>query len=201
MSETIAITATTKATKSLTSAVKAVTDAIAAMNSVAELHEPMVEQVVEQQQAIDALAEQTEVAVRKAKVELDLKIQENEQAVLTELLEKNNLAKVTTTYVAELESDLVKAQADNTESLEAAIQAEANKGAIALNAAVDKATSAHKVETAELTAKIGTLVDKVVFLENQLAKTDDLISKEREARVEEAKARSQQAQPSITVTK
>lgn len=183
-----AITLTTKATASLDKVTAAVQKAVADLQSVTDVHGNLLGDVAEAQQNLNQIQEDTEVAVRKAKVELDLRVTEHAESVLAELLSARNLTSIDLEALSELEN-----KADRT-SYE--VEAEIAK---AVRAALAKAETAHKLEAAETNqavavksaqdaARIESLEQQLAASRREVANLTEQLSAEREAGTERARA-------------
>lgn len=188
MSQTAAITVTSKATSALEKVAGSVAKAVADLQSVTEVHGELLGQVAEAQQNLDQIHEDTATKVRKAKVELDLQVTEHADGVLSQLLAERGLTSIG-------EDDLInlRTKADRT-SYE--VDVEIKK---AVNAALAKKDTEHQLEQAEVNqtnaVRSAQMESRIESLEQQLEasrrEVENLtaqLSAEREAGTERARA-------------
>jgi hypothetical protein len=188
MSQEQAITVTSKATASLDKVASSVAKAVADLQSVAEVHGDLLGQVAEAQQNLNQIQEDTQIAVRKSKVELDLQVTEHADGVLQNLLTERGLTAIDDDALVDL-----RHKADRT-SYE--VDVEIKK---AVNAALAKKETEYKLEQAEVNqtnaVRTAQMESRIESLEQQLAasrrEVDNLteqLSAEREAGTERARA-------------
>lgn len=188
MSQTAAITVTSKATSALEKVAGSVAKAVADLQSVTEVHGELLGQVAEAQQNLDQIHEDTATKVRKAKVELDLQVTEHADGVLSELLAERGLTSIGEEALFELRN-----KADRT-SYE--VDVEIKK---AVNAALAKKDTEHQLEQAEVNqtnaVRTAQMESRIESLEQQLAASrrevenlTEQLSAEREAGTERARA-------------
>lgn len=188
MSQEQAITVTSKATASLDKVASSVAKAVADLQSVAEVHGDLLGQVAEAQQNLNQIQEDTQIAVRKSKVELDLQVTEHADGVLQNLLTERGLTAIDDDALVDL-----RHKADRT-SYE--VDVEIKK---AVNAAIAKKETEYMLEQAEVNqtnaVRTAQMESRIESLEQQLAasrrEVDNLteqLSAEREAGTERARA-------------
>jgi len=179
------LTATDKTSK----AVLAANAALVANITIAQETLPALLTEIENKQS-ELLVIDQEIAdkSRRAKVELGIKVSENEEAVLKGLLDKRKLAMVTTTDLATLQEELSKAQASDKSAIDTAVaiavagvKRDAEMAALVIK-------SAHEVATAKSTADIEALQTKVQHLESSLDAARADLTAERAARITIAQA-------------
>lgn len=130
--------------------------------------------------ALDAKYAET---LREKKVDLSLKIRENEAAELSKLLAKQDLVSVNSAIYAELEDTV-----ENAESAKETAVAQATR---ATEARVDAATKTKLKEqslefaatTAETSAQLNSLKSELAFVKQALATANKTIDDERAARI------------------
>lgn len=188
MSQEQAITVTSKATAALEKVTAGVAKAVADLQSVADIHGALLENVAEGQQNLVQIQEDTEIAVRKAKVELDLQVAEHAEGVMVRLLSERNLEAVDTEELEQLRIDAVqgnrKLDAEITKAVNAALASE--RHTVALKAAEDSKDDA--VKAAQTNAKIESLEAQLAASQREVASLTEQLSAEREAGVERARA-------------
>lgn len=133
---------------------------------------------------------------RKANAELSIRILENADKVLENLLKERSLARITYSELNELRSSLDLAKADNSEAIASAVASAEKSAAISYSASRSKLESDHAVASAKLEADNSSLQSKIAFLEQSVTDLKEMLKSEREARVEMSKNASQ---PTINV--
>lgn len=188
MSQEQAITVTSKATASLDKVVVAVSKAVADLQAVNEVHGEVLSQVAEAQQNLNQIQEDTEIAVRKAKVEIDLRVEEHEATVLNDLLDKRGLTSIEPEELSILEARASRADYDAEMEIKKAVNAAlaSERQAVALKAAQESKDDA--VEAARTEAKIESLEAQLLASQREVASLTEQLSAEREAGTERARA-------------
>lgn len=188
MSQEQAITVTSKATASLDKVVVAVSKAVADLQAVNEVHGEVLSQVAEAQQNLNQIQEDTEIAVRKAKVEIDLRVEEHEAAVLGNLLDKRGLTSIEPEELSNLEARASRADYDAEMEIKKAVNAAlaSERQAVALKAAQESKDDA--VEAARTEAKIESLEAQLLASRREVESLTEQLSAEREAGTERARA-------------
>ena len=130
---------------------------------------------------------------RKAVAELNLRLIENEDTVLLELLEKRGLAMVTTVEMDKIKTDLEVSQRDTTEEIAAAVTIATETANQAAENDKIKAEAEHKVEIATQAGLLDASNAKVAHLEQSIITLNGMINSEREAQT----SRFASAQPVI----
>lgn len=184
----VVISAAGRAVNEILKATKAFGAAEAQFKVIQDELPSLVEQIEIKQGDLVAITEATEIAARKQKVELGLRVAENEDEVLNQLLESRDLEHVTKAEVRDLRSDLFKAQSDNkadvAKAVESALSAERNK--VALKAAEEGA--AVKVKSAEQAGRIESLEQQLQAAQEVASDLRKQLDAEREAGTERARA-------------
>lgn len=179
------LTASDKATKAMGAAAAALESSM----SIATTALPELLVAIEEKQSeLAQLTQTTDDAVRRSKVELELRVAENEDKVLADLLKKRGLALVTVAEVENMKLTIAKMEADMAGDIASAIAAASEKMAADHSLEITKLNSEHSVATAEANAKIGALQDKVSHLEAGLENARNDLTAERNARVAIAEA-------------
>lgn len=183
-----AMTTTDKSTKALVTAATNLGKVAGDLQTLAETSASLVTDIELKQGELQALSATYSDEERKAKAELNIKVLENEEAVLMSLLKKRGLANISTADVKALEDQLAKAKADQTKEISEAVAAEASRLNAKHDAEMTKVDADHSVETATLKAQIDSLGSKVEHLTTSLSTAQTMLDNERIARVETAKA-------------
>ena len=143
------------------------------------------------QSELDSLEEQLVIKQREQAAELRLRVKENADAVLAELLKERVLITTTTKDVKDVETQLAEALADNSAEVEAAIQHTTAEITSVFKAQLAQKDSDHKVEIASLKANATAAQERITFLTAELAQARAQVEADRTARVEIAKAEAQ----------
>lgn len=144
--------------------------------------------IEEKQSELAQLTQSTDDATRRSKVELELRVAENEDKVLADLLKKRGLALITVAEVEDMKTTIVKMEENMASDIASAIATASEKMSADHSLEISKLNSEHSVATAEANAKIGALQDKVSHLETGLINARDDLNAERQARVAIAEA-------------
>lgn len=149
-------------------------------------------QQIEDLTAQAAELEESNAAKRRAAdAELKLRVKEDRDAVLAELLKQGKLANITSAELEALKGELAAKNASDDKELKTAVaiavQA-ANRDAAANAAQVD---ATNKVNMAQKDATITMQADKISFLQSQVVQLQGQIDADRQTRLEIAKAESQ----------
>lgn len=172
--------------KSLT----ALGDAVKTVESLGDKAEEMQGLIAQREDRIKELDVTFAETKRQKQVELDLKVKEDEQKVVNDVLAKNNLVAIPQDELNAIKANLTKATNE--------MQSEISKAVHSATAAMKKeheaaaALTAAQNETKEAAnkAKLDTFESKVKFLEEQVEMWKGALDAERQAGVERAKASS-----------
>lgn len=176
---------------------KGIQASVAAMKKAAEdlgnlvtQSEALTLQIEDKQAELAALTSRNDTAIREADAELRLRIKENREKVLSELLAESGLAKIPALELDALRKELASALAKDATELKAAVDQAvnaANREAASVAALKEAET---KVAAAQKDATIDGLKDRVTFLTEQTKQLQGQIDSERATRLEIAKADS-----------
>ncbi|WP_165350162.1 hypothetical protein, partial [Klebsiella pneumoniae] len=125
---------------------------------------------------------------REAKAQLRLRVIENEDKVLADLMKARGYAVITFSDLDSLNSDLVAAKTDNDFAVSEAREAGYQAAAAKFGAENRELASQHKVELAEFKAQAVAKNQRISDLEAQVSELRGQITAERETRLEIAKA-------------
>ncbi|HBM2881010.1 TPA: hypothetical protein LVL09_004832 [Klebsiella oxytoca] len=182
------ITVAERSTKAL---VKVVADGQKLFSELASLSQSTVlltEEIEFKQGQLADINNQIAATEREEKAQLRLRVIENEDKVLAELMRSRGYAVITNVELDALNSDLVAAKTDNdfavSEAREAGYQAAASK----YSAENRDLLSQHKVELAEHKAQATAKNQRIGDLEAQVTELRDQITAERDTRLEIARA-------------
>ncbi|MGL4252910.1 MAG: hypothetical protein ACRCR2_02475 [Fusobacteriaceae bacterium] len=182
------MTAVEQTTKALVKVVADATKVLAQIGSVAENIPAQLDEVALLQGKLDVLSEEHDEKLRKSKADLALRVYENEDKVLTDLMKKRGFATITVNNLQDLEEQIVVLKSGNEAEVKKAV-------AIAVNAANQVSTAEllakeaeWNVTRAELVAQERTAQSTIGMLEAQVAQLQQTIIDEREARIQIAQA-------------
>ena len=130
------------------------------------------------------------IKLREAVAELNLKVLENSDEVLSDLMEDRHLADINQDDLAELKASLEKALAGNSEAISIAVDAARSNDAMTYRMKENSATAEHKVAVAKLEADNHALTNQVTHLESTIITLNMTIDSERAARVQIAASES-----------
>lgn len=187
------VTIVDKSTKGLGAQIAALLKVTNELAAVGDRIPAMADEISMNQARLDAIAEETSIAQRKAAAELSLRVTENEDKVLSELMAKRSLATITKGELAILNTKLGTAEAFNQDEIVKAVDAAKATLTVEHKAELAQLNSDHAVKSATTTAALDAANAKISFLEAQVKSLQDTITAEREARVQEAEARSKAA--------
>ena len=191
MSETKkVITVADRSTKALAVATAGLAKVASDLTALSESTIKLADDIEFKQSQLDNLNVEFDNKFRESAAQLRLRVLEDEDGVLIDLLKSRGLAHVKVTVLNELESNLETALADNSQAI---AEAEANgfrKGAAEFQQKLKDAEAAHRIQTAELTAKSNAKDDRIALLMEQLEEARGQIKAERETRLAIAEADS-----------
>lgn len=191
MSETKkVITVADRSTKALVVATTGLAKIASDLSALSESTVKLADDIEFKQSQLDNLNVEFDNKFRESAAQLRLRVLEDEDGVLIDLLQKRGLAHVKVTVLNELERNLKSALADNSQAV---AEAEANgfrKGAAEFQQKLKDAEAAHRIQTAELTAKSNAKDDRIALLLEQLEEARGQIKAERETRLAIAEADS-----------
>lgn len=191
MSETKkVITVADRSTKALAVATAGLAKVASDLTALSESTIKLADDIEFKQSQLDNLNVEFDNKFRESAAQLRLRVLEDEDGVLIDLLQNRGLAHVKVSVLNELENNLESALADNSQTV---AEAEANgfrKGAAEFQQKLKDAEAAHRIQTAELTAKSNAKDDRIALLLEQLEEARGQIKAERETRLAIAEADS-----------
>lgn len=185
------LTIVDRSTKALNTAADAVVKAAQDLQNITVASTQLTQDIEFKQSELDSLEEQLVIKQREQAAELRLRVKENADAVLAELLKERGLITTTTKDVKDVEAQLAKALADNSAEVEAAIQHTTAEITSVFKAQLAQKDSDHKVEIASLKANATAAQERITYLTAELAQARAQVEADRTARVEIAKAEAQ----------
>lgn len=182
------ITAVTKATGSLNKVAVELQKQFQSLNGLTESVTLLAEDIEYKQQQLDAIEQTISDSQRKAKAELNLRILEDEDEVVSGILADRGTVAIDRDELTSLRNELTKAEYDNEDAVNSAVAVQVKKGQSELAAAVNAAKSAYAVESANDKARISMLETQLTDARENVAELKEMLNDERQARVDIAKA-------------
>ena len=191
------LTVVDRSTKALTTAADGIVKAAADLQGIASLASGLAQDIEFKQNELDNLDDQLVAKQREQAAELRLRVREDEDKVLAELLKARGLVTKTPAEIKEVERQLAEALEDNQDAIDGAVQAKATELTVAAAAKLAAIEANHKVEIAQYKANAENSTTQIQFLTSQNTKLESQIEADREARIEIAKAEA--ARQAVTV--
>ena len=185
------LTASDKASKTMASAATNLKKTFEGLDSFVESVRFLTDQIEEKQSDLNALNQQTEDAVRRAKAEMDLRILEDRKGTMLALMEEFGMAEINRAHLDTLVNDLEEAQNVDAEHIEREIQIAESKLHAQYKGQIATLEANHRVAVAEKDATITAKTQEIGFLQRNITTLEATISEERKARIEIANAESQ----------
>ncbi|QSJ04037.1 hypothetical protein KNV79_gp61 [Salmonella phage vB_SalP_TR2] len=182
------ITVADRSTKALVVAIAGLGKITSDLSALGDITVKLADEIEFKQSQLDNLDIEFDNKFREASAELRLRIKEDENGVLKQLLSQFGLAYITNDALQTLQNDLAQANEDYSGMIADAESAGFRKGAAEFQAKLKEAESAHRINVAELTAKSNAKDDKIKMLEAQVAQLQSDIKSERETRLAIAQA-------------
>lgn len=182
------ITVAERSTKALVKVVADSQKVLAELASMADSNVILAEEIEFKQGQLADIENQIASTEREAKAQLRLRVIENEDKVLADLMKARGYAVITFSDLDSLNSDLVAAKTDNDFAVSEAREAGYQAAAAKYGAENRELASQHKVELAEFKAQAVAKNQRISDLEAQVSELRGQITAERETRLEIAKA-------------
>jgi len=182
------ITTADRSVKAITAATAGLAKVVAEVVALGGIAETLSADIQQKESQLTDLERQLNINTRNAKAELAVRVAEAENVVLSSLLVKNDLARVSNATLQELQDNLTDARsnvdlrvADAVKSAESSLYAQ-------FTAKLQKQESDFKVANAELVADLRAVKERNQFLADELVKARAELTAERDARIQIAKA-------------
>ncbi|HBS7600018.1 TPA: hypothetical protein MYM04_003971 [Klebsiella pneumoniae] len=182
------ITVAERSTKTLVKIVADGQKVLAELASMADSNVILAEEIEFKQGQLADIENQIASTEREAKAQLRLRVIENEDKVLADLMKARGYAVITFSDLDSLNSELVAAKTDNEYAVSEAREAGYQAAAAKFGAENRELASQHKVELAEHKAQATAKNQRISDLEAQVSELRGQITAERETRLEIAKA-------------
>ena len=167
----------------LLDAVNQANDAVAILTDIAE-------QVEIKKQELSELDSVYAVKLDEAQYDLRIKVRDNKENTVNELLREFGLAKISNSEIATLNQKVVLSERDTREEVETAVQKAKQEVAQMYEMKLKDQESDYKVASAVKDAKIGQLENTITVLDGQVADLKQSAKAELDARIRIAEAES-----------
>lgn len=184
------ISLTERSTKAMVKAAGDMAKVATELNTLSQTSVTLAEEIEYRQAELAGLDSQFASKEREKAAELRLKVIENEDGVLADLMKKRGLASISNVELTQLKRDLEKALDNNEEAVNTAREAGYSAAASEFTAEINQLKSDHRVEMAELNASSAAKDSRIEFLESQVAQLQGELKAERETRLKIAEADS-----------
>ncbi|ECH9224544.1 TPA: hypothetical protein N3A32_003715 [Salmonella enterica subsp. arizonae serovar 48:z4,z24:-] len=184
------ISLTERSTKAMVKAAGDMAKVATELNTLSQTSVTLAEEIEYRQAELAGLDSQFASKEREKAAELRLKVIENEDGVLADLMNKRGLASISNVELTQLKRDLENALDNNEEAVDTAREAGYSAAASEFTAEINQLKSDHRVEMAELNASSAAKDSRIEFLESQVAQLQGELKAERETRLKIAEADS-----------
>lgn len=185
------ITPIDRATKNLTAAIASALKVANELQPLADMANNLTDDIQQKESQLNALTAQFELEFRSQKADLDVRVKENGDRVLSILLSERGLAKISADELTDLQTKLHEAEASNEETVSKAVKAAETALHASYGSKLKEQEAAHKIETAQINAQLASMQERNDFLNEQIATLRQQIDAERTTRLEIAKADAQ----------
>lgn len=184
------ISLTERSSKAMVKAAGDMAKVATELNTLSQTSVTLAEEIEYRQAELAGLDSQFASKEREKAAELRLKVIENEDGVLADLMKKRGLASISNVELTQLKRDLENALDNNEEAVNTAREAGYRAAASEFTAEINQLKSDHRVEMAELNASSAAKDSRIEFLESQVAQLQGELKAERETRLKIAEADS-----------
>ncbi len=185
------VTVTERSTKAMLAASANLTKTIADLTTLANTSEQIAQEIGFRQNELSQVEADYDQKLAEAKADLRIKVLNNEDQVLGNLLKSRGLISIDPVEVDNLRDDLATAERSQEEAIAQAVQQAVSQANREMQARLSQQESQHRVAIAELTANSNAKDDRVTMLTEQLEAARADLKAERETRLAIAQAESQ----------
>jgi hypothetical protein len=161
----------------------------------------LTDQVADKQAQLNSLEKEYTQKADDAAYDLKIKVRDNEEGTLRELLRKNDLATIKTADLANLTREVQALKADNSEALQEAVNVAVEQAEAKAAVELTEVRAENKVQMAQYTAQAVSDANTIKLLQAQLTQARDDLSAERKARVDVEQYRSQASGVTVNTVK
>ena len=189
MSETRkVITVADRSTKALVVATAGLAKVASDLQALANSSVQLADEIEFKQSQLGDIQNQIDAQFREQTADLRLRVLENEEQVLADLLASRGLVRLHRSDLSKLEDSLAAAIKDNEAEVKKAVDAAVASTTAGFRQQLLQKESDHRVAIAELNANSAAKDNRIEFLEKQNESLQDSIKAERDTRLEIAKA-------------
>lgn len=179
---------TTKALVTAASGVEKVVNTVVAglnteVNAAVQNLSNLSEQVQDKQSVLNSLTKEHEQKVDDLNYQLKIKVRDNKEATLKELLKEFGLAEIKKEALDDVYHNLNIAQQDNSEKLQEAVNDAVERAEAKAERTLDAVVADNKIKIAQFTAQATSDAKTIDLLQTNLDQSREDLKKEREARV------------------
>lgn len=184
------ITASDRSAKGVVKAVADLSKVAVELTALAQSNVNLAEEIEFKQSQLADLDNQINTKEREGAAQLRLRVIENEDRVLADLMKARGLATISVVDLNQLNTRAVNAEAGNEQAVEEARNSAFRQAESASKAQIAQLQGDHRVEMAELNANSKAKDNRIEFLEAQVTQLQGEVKAERDTRLEIAKAES-----------
>lgn len=182
------ITAADRSMKAVAKAVADLAKVSADLTGLTVISEQLSDDIQQKESQLADLERQFDIDLRTKIAELNVRVLENEDSVLLDLLDKRGLEHISVSDVRQLKNDLAAALQGNDKAVEAAVQTATKELHAMYSAKLAAQESNHRVESANVAAEVSSLRAKNEFLAGEVDQLRKQIEAERQTRLQIAQA-------------
>lgn len=177
-----------RSVKALVTAQTALAKVVAELAAGTTATAEVVDAIQQKEAELQGLQSQFDLKFAEQAQALRIRLLENEDKVLAELLSKGKLARISNEDLAELNVVLSTAQADNSKAIEAAVSAKSAQMYSQHNSEMKELKAKHDVESAATAAQVQSQATQITFLQAEVERLRKDIEAERNTRLSIAQA-------------
>ena len=191
------VTIVDKAVKALDKVNNDLTKAMAQLPSLSDIYTELLFNIEAKSSELADISKKVEIQEYEAKVDLGIRVKENEYKVLTKLLKDRDLAEISDDTLNALKTKAERVEVEVEREISSAVAKVRNSMTAAHSQELVELKAAHSVESAELQSDNTSLNHRIQFLTESNQRLENMLDEERKARVEVSRNSSQ---PTINVS-